>query len=59
MKDLRSFVTLFCFGASLSFFSEGLKNRGYSDEDIKKILGSNFLRVWKHVIDQIIVNQKG
>jgi membrane dipeptidase len=39
--------------------TEGLKNRGYSDEDIKKILGSNFLRVWKHVIDQIIVNQKG
>jgi len=29
--------------------TEGLKDRGYSDEDIRKILGRNFLRVWKHV----------
>lgn len=28
-----------------------LKKRGYSDEDIKKIMGGNFLRVWKAVTD--------
>jgi membrane dipeptidase len=27
--------------------TRGLKKRGYSDEDIKKIMGANFLRVWK------------
>ncbi|RPI63344.1 MAG: membrane dipeptidase, partial [Ignavibacteriales bacterium] len=26
-----------------------LLNRGYSDEDIKKVLGENLLRVWKQV----------
>jgi membrane dipeptidase len=31
--------------------TRGLKKRGYSDEDIKKILGKNFLRVWKRVTD--------
>jgi len=31
--------------------TSGLKNRGYSDEDIKKILGGNFLRIWKQVTD--------
>jgi len=29
----------------------GLKKRGYSDEDVKKIMGGNFLRVWKQVTD--------
>ncbi|MGD9347358.1 MAG: membrane dipeptidase, partial [Candidatus Aminicenantes bacterium] len=29
----------------------GLKKRGYSDKDIKKIMGENFLRVWKIVTD--------
>lgn len=27
--------------------TRGLKRRGYSDEDIKKIMGGNLLRVWK------------
>ncbi|MDH5743020.1 MAG: dipeptidase, partial [Candidatus Aminicenantes bacterium] len=31
--------------------TKGLKKRGYSDEDIKKILGGNFLRIWKQVTD--------
>jgi membrane dipeptidase len=31
-------------------FTETLVNRGYSDEDIKKILGGNWLRVYKRVI---------
>lgn len=31
--------------------TRGLKERGYSDEAIKKIMGGNFLRVWKKVTD--------
>lgn len=31
--------------------TRGLKDRGYSDQDIKKILGRNFLRVWKRVTE--------
>lgn len=31
--------------------TRGLKKRGYSDEDVRKILGSNFLRVWKTCTD--------
>lgn len=31
--------------------TRGLKNRGYSDEDVKKIMGGNLLRVWKKVTD--------
>lgn len=31
--------------------TRGLKDRGYSDEDVRKILGGNFLRVWKQVTD--------
>jgi membrane dipeptidase len=29
--------------------TRGLKRRGYSDDDIKKIMGGNFLRIWKQV----------
>jgi len=29
--------------------TRGLKERGYSDEDVKKIMGGNLLRVWKEV----------
>ena len=32
--------------------TRGLKKRGYSEEDIKKIMGQNFLRVWKQVTDK-------
>jgi len=31
--------------------TRGLKRRGYSDEDVMKILGGNFMRVWKQVTD--------
>jgi membrane dipeptidase len=31
--------------------TRGLVRRGYTDKDINKILGSNFLRVFKNVID--------
>lgn len=30
----------------------GLKRRGYSDGDIRKIMGGNFLRVWKQITDR-------
>jgi membrane dipeptidase len=29
--------------------TRGLKRRGYSDADVRKIMGGNFLRVWKQV----------
>jgi membrane dipeptidase len=32
--------------------TRGLKRRGYSDEDVRKIMGGNFLRVWKRVTDK-------
>ena len=32
--------------------TEGLIKRGYSEEDILKIMGGNFLRVWKQVTDK-------
>ncbi len=31
--------------------TRGLKKRGYSDEEIKKIMGYNFLRIWKQVTE--------
>jgi len=31
--------------------TRGLKARGYSDEDVVKIMGGNFLRVWQQVTD--------
>jgi len=31
--------------------TQGLKARGYSDEDVKKIMGGNLLRVWKEVTE--------
>jgi membrane dipeptidase len=31
--------------------TRGLKKRGYKDEEIEKILGGNFLRIWKTVTD--------
>ena len=39
LKDVSTFPALI----------EGLLNRGYSDEDITKLLGGNILRVWSEV----------
>ena len=39
LKDVSSYPNLV----------EGLLERGYSDEDIRKILGENLLRVWREV----------
>ena len=40
------------FGSITGFplFTEALVKHGYSDEDIKKVLGGNFLRVYRQVI---------
>jgi len=35
--------------SKLSSFTKGLKGRGYSDADVRKILGENFIRVFKAV----------
>lgn len=35
----------------LARITEGLAARGYSDQDIRKVLGENFLRVYKEVLD--------
>jgi membrane dipeptidase len=32
--------------------TRGLKRRGYSDEDVRKIMGGNLLRVWKAVTNK-------
>lgn len=32
--------------------TRGLKERGYSDQDVRKIMGGNLLRVWKIVTDK-------
>ncbi len=32
--------------------TRGLKERGYSDEDVRKIMGGNLLRIWKLVTDK-------
>jgi membrane dipeptidase len=39
LKDVSSYPNLV----------EGLLRRGYSDEDVRKILGENLLRVWREV----------
>ncbi|MDP6994235.1 MAG: membrane dipeptidase, partial [Woeseiaceae bacterium] len=39
LKDVSSYPNLV----------EGLIGRGYSDEDIVKILGGNMMRVWREV----------
>jgi membrane dipeptidase len=39
LKDVSSYPTLI----------EGLLRRGYSDEDVVKVLGGNLLRVWREV----------
>jgi membrane dipeptidase len=36
---------------------EGLLNRGYSEEDIRKILGGNILRVWEEVESKAVRKQ--
>lgn len=35
--------------SKVSGITQGLAKRGYSEQDIKKILGGNFLRVFKQV----------
>jgi len=42
LKDVTEYINI----------TKGLKKRGYSEEDIKKILGGNFLRVWREVTEK-------
>ncbi len=35
-----------------SNITRGLKKRGYSDTDVRKIIGGNFLRIWKQVTNR-------
>ena len=32
---------------SYPLITQGLMDRGYSDDDIRKVLGTNLMRVWK------------
>ena len=38
-----------CVGCGLSRLVAGLQARGYSEADIRKILGGNLLRVWGEI----------
>jgi len=42
LKDVTEYINI----------TRGLKKRGYSNEDIKKILGGNFFRVWREVTEK-------
>jgi len=42
LKDVTEYINI----------TKGLKKRGYSEEDIRKILGGNFLRVWREVTEK-------
>ncbi len=42
LKDVTEYINI----------TRGLKKRGYSDQDVKKILGGNFLRVWREVTEK-------
>jgi membrane dipeptidase len=35
--------------ASLVLMTDGLLRRGYSDEDVKKLIGGNFLRHFREI----------
>ncbi|MFB0518932.1 MAG: dipeptidase, partial [Acidobacteriota bacterium] len=42
LKDVTEYINI----------TRGLKKRGYSDQDVRKILGGNFLRVWREVTEK-------
>lgn len=44
LKDVASYPNLI----------KGLLQRGYSEDDIRKILGENLLRVWQEVEDYAV-----
>jgi len=43
--------------ASYPNLVQGLINKGYSDDEIRKVLGGNLLRVWRRV-DSVAKNRK-
>ena len=44
------YITMIGTPAELPKITEGLMGRGYSEMDIRKILGENYLRVFKEVV---------
>ena len=50
-SDLRGMSYLDAFGQEADFraIARGLMDAGYSDEDIGKVMGGNFFRVWEEV----------
>ena len=50
-SDLRGMNYLPAFGEEANFraIAEGLMDAGYSDDDIGKVMGGNFFRVWQQV----------
>lgn len=42
LKDVTEYINI----------TRGLKKRGYSEQDVKKIMGGNFLRVWREVTEK-------
>jgi membrane dipeptidase len=51
-SDLRGMSYLPAFGEEANFRAivDGLMDAGYSDDDIGKIMGGNFFRVWRQVV---------
>jgi len=51
-SDLRGMSYLPAFGEEANFraIAEGLMDAGYSDEEIGKVMGGNFFRLWQQVV---------
>jgi N-acyl-D-amino-acid deacylase len=50
-SDLRGMIYLPAFGEEANFraIAEGLMDAGYSDDEIGKVMGGNFFRLWQQV----------
>jgi microsomal dipeptidase-like Zn-dependent dipeptidase len=50
-SDLRGMTYIDAFGEDANFLAivEGLLDAGYSDDEIGKVMGGNFFRVWRQV----------
>jgi membrane dipeptidase len=52
-SDLRGMTYIDAFGEEANFLAiaDGMIDAGYSDEEIGKVMGGNFFRLWKQVHD--------
>jgi len=52
-SDLRGMTYIDAFGEEANFLAiaDGMIDAGYSDDEIGKVMGSNFFRLWKQVYD--------